>query len=372
MRETTWRDAAGAAREACWPSESAAPSLAPSLVGDETTAAAALRLARSGRHLVYQGDFRNARQLLAAMGRRLQGRRPSPAGDLAARWRAVRAGRREDHEVLSRLAVPFDPERGLELRRAPDVRAALLHAFGDAGARPMLVPLREVLGAMGALEWRRKGVPVPALGGRVHPHHGVFAPVRGEHVELVAAELDASPAAGKLAFDLGTGTGVLAILLAQRGARVVATDLAPAAVASAREDVERFGLSARVEVVEADLFPPGRADLVVANPPWLPGEPETPLDRAVYDPGGDFLRRFLEDLADHLAPGGEGWLVISDLAEALGLRPPGFLEAAVAGAGLTVAGRRLARPAHPRSRDKADPLHEARARESVTLYRLRP
>jgi len=371
MRETTWRDAAGAVRRASWPSDGPPPGRAPALAGDATTAAAALRLARAGRTLVYQGDFHNARQLLAAMARRLARGRPSPAGDLESRWRAVRSGRREDHLVLSRLLVSFEPERGLELRRAPDVRAALAHAFGEASERPLLVPLREVLGAVGSLEWRRKGVAVPAIGGRVHPRHGVFAPVRGEHVDLVAAELDATSVAGKLAFDVGTGTGVLAILLAQRGARVVATDVAAAALSSAREEVARFGQSERVEVVEADVFPPGRADLVVANPPWLPGEPETSLDRAVYDPGGAFLRRFLAGLAEHLAPGGEGWLVTSDLAELLGLRPPGFVEGAVAAAGLTLAGRRQARPAHPRSRDRADPLHEARARESVTLYRLR-
>jgi methylase of polypeptide subunit release factors len=78
---------------------------------------------------------------------------------------------------------------------------------------------------------------------------------------------------------------VLATVLAHRGvARVVATDADPRAVACAAENLERLGFGARTEVVLTDLFPPGRAPLVVANPPWLPGRPRTPLDHAVYDP----------------------------------------------------------------------------------------
>jgi prophage antirepressor-like protein len=92
----------------------------------------------------------------------------------------------------------------------------------------------------------------------------------------------------------------------------------------------------------------------------------------VCDPGGGFLDRFLTGLRDHLAPGGEGWLVLSDLAEVLELRAPGAVEAAAAAAGLSVSALRSARPSHPRAADAGDPLHEARARETVTLYRLRP
>jgi len=370
MGEIIWRDASGSEHRAAWVSEVGPPSRSPELVGDATKAADALRRARAERFLVYQGDYHNARQLLAAMGRRLARARPAPSGSLSERWRAVRAARREEHEVLSRLLVPVDEELGLPLGRAPDLRAALTHALGGAPGRAFLLPLREVLGAVGSLEWRRRGVEVPALGGRVHPRHGVFAPVRGEHVSLVAEELAALPLAGKVAFDVGTGTGVLAILLARHGARVVATDLSPAAVLSAREDVALFGVAETVEVLELDLFPPGRADLVVANPPWVPGEPETPLDRAIYDPGGAFLRRLLEGLGDHLTEGGEGWLVISDLAELVGLRPPGFLERAASEAGLAIAGLRSTHPTHRRSQDQEDPLSEARTRETVTLYRL--
>jgi methylase of polypeptide subunit release factors len=196
--------------------------------------------------------------------------------------------------------------------------------------------------------------------------------VRGEYADLVGAALASRDLAGKVVFDVGTGTGVLAFLAARRGATVVATDSEPRAVACARENAERLGLAGRVEVREADLFPEGRADLILCNPPWVPADAHTPLERAVYDPGGRFLSGFLAGLRDHLAPGGEAWLVVSDLAERLGLRGPGALEAAFAGAGLHRAEVRSAPASHPRSKDPDDPLHEARAGEVTSLHVLRP
>ncbi|MCL2635164.1 MAG: class I SAM-dependent methyltransferase, partial [Betaproteobacteria bacterium] len=205
--------------------------------------------------------------------------------------------------------------------------------------------------------------------GRIHPHYGVFSPVRGEYVDLVAeAPL---PADGALAFDIGTGSGILAAVLARRGvARVVATDRDARALACARENVERLGLAAQVEVLEADLFPPGRAALVVCNPPWLPATPSAPIEYAVYDPDSSMLRGFLSGLAAHLAPGGEGWLIISDLAEHLGLRSRQQLLDWIAAAGLVVRGRLETTPRHGKASDRGDPLHAARAAEITSLWRL--
>jgi methylase of polypeptide subunit release factors len=230
---------------------------------------------------------------------------------------------------------------------------------------------------IGAHQWRSKGVDVPALGTRVHPHYGVFAPVRGEYVDLVAqAPLPPavlrSPATGT-AFDLGTGTGVLAAVLARRGVdRVVATDISPRALACARENVQRLGLTDRIEVSGPGLFPEGRADLVVCNPPWLPARPTSPIEQGVYDPDSTMLNGFLTGLSAHLRPGGEGWLVLSDLAEHLGLRTRRQLLDAIEAAQLRVVDRIDTRPRHPRSADAGDPLHAARSAEVTSLWRLTP
>jgi methylase of polypeptide subunit release factors len=356
-----------------WLSPSAPPPGRLGRADDRTTAAAALTRAKQGETLVYRGDYRNARQLLAAMGRRLatQRERTTGAGDLLARFQAERQARRQEHLLLSRLAIPLDAGPSLPLAHAPDVQAALAEPL-RAAAWPGLLPLRDLLGMIGAHEWRRKGVDVPALGARIHPRYGVFAPVRGEHVDLVAEAARRWPVAGKQALDVGTGSGVLAFLLARAGATVTATDLSAEALVSTGEDAARLGLGGQVTPLLADLYPEGAFDLVVCNPPWLPAEAVTPLDRAIYDPGGAFLAGFLAGLRAHLAPGGEGWLILSDLAERIGLRREGEVAEAIGAAGLVVSGGFEAVPSHPRSQDAADPLHAARSREITSLRRLTP
>ncbi|MPY59998.1 class I SAM-dependent methyltransferase [Streptomyces spongiae] len=325
--------------------------------------------------LLWRGDFHNARRLLRAMGRRVD-RKPPGRGDGPAEYfHLYRRARRHRARVLGRLVVLLEGDHSLGLRRAPDLRRACAEAYGPPGG-PMAISLTELLGVIGAHQWRTRGVRVSALGARVHPHYGVFSPVRGEYVDLVAgapfpggtATRGARP---RTAFDLGTGTGVLAAVLARRGIdRVVATDINPRALACARDNVRRLRLTGRVDVEGPCLFPDGRADLVVCNPPWLPGRPTSDLEYGVYDRDGDMLRGFLYGLADHLEPGGEGWLVLSDLAEHLGLRARGELMASIEAAGLRVVERTDTRPRHPRARDTADPLHAARAAEITSLWRL--
>jgi hypothetical protein len=82
------------------------------------------------------------------------------------------------------------------------------------------------------------------------------------------------------------------------------------------------------------------------------------------------LKGFLGGLAAHLAPGGEGWLILSDFAEHLGLRSREQLLAMIEQAGLTVIARHDVRPTHPRASDASDPLHAARAAEVTSLWRL--
>jgi len=174
-----------------------------------------------------------------------------------------------------------------------------------------------------------------------------------------------------IALDIGTGTGVLAAVLARRGiTRVVATDQDPRALVCARANLTRLGLQAQVEVIAANLFHEGLASLIVCNPPWLPARPGSPIEGAVYDEGSRMLLGFLKGLAAHLAPGGEGWLILSDFAEHLGLRSRGELLAAIESAGLKVLGRLDTKPDHPKAQDENDPLHRARAAELTSLWRL--
>ena len=367
---------AGESCSARWRSEAGvAPPRRVQIADDTLSADAAYRLACEGTALFWRGDFQNAKQLLQAMARRIERkpRKTQTASRAASEsFHLQRMAQAQRARTLGMLLIPFLADHLIPLRRAPDVRAACEAVYGAADT-PYVISLRELLGLIGACEWRRNGVEIPALGDRIHPHYGVFSPVRGEYVALVAdAPLPAALSSTSIAFDIGTGTGVLAAVLARRGVkRIVATDQDERALACARENIARLGLCDQVDVVQADLFPPGRAPLVVCNPPWVPARPSSPLEHAVYDPDSRMLRGFLAGLAAHLVPDGEGWLILSDLAEHLQLRSRSELLSLVEAAGLKVSGRLDVRPTHPRASDTSDPLYAARAAEITSLWRLR-
>ena len=94
------------------------------------------------------------------------------------------------------------------------------------------------------------------------------------------------------------------------------------------------------------------------------------MENGIYDPESRMLRGFLTKLPEHLEPSGEGWLILSDLAEHLGLRTRASLFEEFEAAGLRVLGRNDVPPRHPRAADKTDPLHDARAAEITSLWRL--
>ncbi len=376
----TWTESGGQ-HQARWRSEAGvAPPRRVLPVDDTLSADAAYRFASEGTTLLWRSDFQNARQLLQAMGRRADRKPRRPRKPAAPAASAAPAGAFHLHRqaqgqrarLLGSVLVTLEGDYSIALPRAPDMRAACQEAWGPPDGDPSVASLRELLGLIGAHEWRKKGVEIPALGpppgNRIHPHYGVFSPVRGEYLDLVAAAPLPSP---DLAFDIGTGTGVVAAILARRGVkRIVATDLDPRALACAGDNLRRLGLQDQVELLQADLFPPGLASLVVCNPPWLPARPSSPLEHAIYDEDSRMLRGFLQGLAAHLAPGGEGWLLMSDLAEHLGLRGAAELQGWIEAGGLRVLARHDIRPRHPKAGDAGDPLHAARAREVTSLWRL--
>ena len=372
-------DEAGEARTARWQSERGSPPPKNVIATDDRiTANDAYGLACQGVGMLWRSDFQNARQLLTALASRVdrkaaQSRAPASSEAITAdTFNRVRQARSQRARTLGMLLIELDADYGIALRRAPDVKAACRHACGPATG-PMVISLRELLGVIGAHQWFLRGIEIPAAGGNIHPHYGVFTPTRTDYVDLVAkAPWPAGAGRPGLAFDVGTGTGVLAAVLARRGAlRVVATDTDPRAIACATENINRLGLSQRVQVAQTAFFPEGRADLVICNPPWVPARPGSPLERGIYDENGGMLQGFLSGLAAHLTPEGEGWLILSDLAERLGLRTREALLAQINAAGLTVAARHDVRPQHPRSFDAGDPLHAARRAEVTSLWRLK-
>ena len=370
--------------QAHWRSENGVLPPKRVIVADDTlTAETAYRYACEGVAILWKGDFQNARQLLQAITRRVD--RPSKKSKKDVdkilspldRFNQHRLKQSQRARILGSVLMACNADHSITLRRAPDISKACIEAYGLA-KDPYVVSLRELLGVIGAHEWRKNGVLIPALSNdielRIHPHYGVFSPVRGEYVQLVLkAPLPKAIQTNSLAFDIGTGTGVLAIALIYRGiAQVVGADQDQRALSCAMENIARLGLETQVQIIEADLFPPGKAALVVCNPPWIPARPSSPLERSVYDPESLMLKGFLGGLVDHLLPDGEGWLILSDLAEHLGLRTREELLEMIHLAGLVVLGRLDVKPLHKKVFDGKDALHSARVAETTSLWRLAP
>lgn len=175
-----------------------------------------------------------------------------------------------------------------------------------------LVDLQELHG-----QWERyaRGVPMAVLGQPLRPFAGVYAPKRTVHLELFATWLAGWQGPRRRAVDVGTGSGVLALMLARAGFETVAaTDCNPNAVESTRREVERHGLQEHVRPLHVDLLgsPREPVDLVVFNPPWTQGPVRHPLDRALYF-DDDLFERFFDAAHQHIGAEGRVVLLFSDL-----------------------------------------------------------
>jgi len=140
------------------------------------------------------------------------------------------------------------------------------------------------------------------------------------------------PAGMRRALDIGTGSGCLAVALAQYWPQVTvdAVDISTDALAVAERNIRRHGLGKRVRAVHSDLFralPGQRYDLILANPPYVPQasmatlapefrwEPSIAL--AAGDDGLDLVRRILAEAAEHLAETGILVCEVGEAAEAV-------------------------------------------------------
>ena len=378
-------DEGGQACSAKWHSENGiAPHKKIQIADDTLTADIAYRLACEGTAILYRGDFQNARQLLQALVRRVD--KPTKKSKRVDKlnkektkspldtFNLHRLAQSQRARILGMLLIQVNTDHSISLRRAPDVQQACLDVYGEQ-ADSYVISLRELLGVISAHEWRKNGVPILARGDEpicVHPHYGVFSPVRGEYIQLVCnASWPKAVSTNSLAFDIGTGTGALSVVLAMRDIqKIIATDVDDRAIACAQDNIDRLDLSSQIEIQKTDLFPEGRAALIVCNPPWLPARPSSPLEHAVYDPESRMLKGFLAGLKEHLLPEGEGWLILSDLAEHLGLRTRVELLEWIEQAGLRVQKREDTKPQHKKVFDQTDALHAARSAEVTSLWRL--
>jgi len=128
------------------------------------------------------------------------------------------------------------------------------------------------------------------------------------------------PLRGKKVLDVGTGSGILGLYCAMQGANVTASDIDEDAVTEAGKNAERLGV--QLKLIISDLFSnvPGRFDLILFNPPYLPSERVE--DRSVDGgSGGTVLaERFLHGLGDHLEKHAYALLLLSSLNDSSSLK----------------------------------------------------
>jgi release factor glutamine methyltransferase len=142
-----------------------------------------------------------------------------------------------------------------------------------------------------------------------------------EDTFLLADNLDVRK--GERVLELGTGCGLLAILAARAGGKVVATDINPSALECARANAAAHGVMDYIDFCLGDLFEPvqhERFDLIIFNPPYLPVRPDEALGSSLdlaWEAGPDgraVIDRFLKELPDHLTPDGRAMFVQSSLS----------------------------------------------------------
>lgn len=169
-------------------------------------------------------------------------------------------------------------------------------------------------------------------------------PETEELVEKVIRESDLGERERPVVADVGTGTGCIAIALAewQPAIKVWALDQSSSALALARKNVAEHGLAERVSLVESDLLaalPPPKVDAIVSNPPYIPDddyralplhirdhEPELAL--AAGPEGLSVYERLAPEAYDRLVPG--GWLFLE-----IGAEQADAVKALVEGAGFS-------------------------------------
>jgi len=139
----------------------------------------------------------------------------------------------------------------------------------------------------------------------------VFSPLFYSETELFAGSMPSQK--GKAFLEIGCGTGVISVVAARHGAaRVVAADVNPHAVANTRLNVERHGLTDIIAIRQGDLFDPIEAEQRFDTIFWAlpvadidrPRSRLSILERAIFDPGFELCRRFMELGRSYLAPNG--------------------------------------------------------------------
>ncbi len=195
------------------------------------------------------------------------------------------------------------------------------------------ITFAEYLGMNGAWQWYEHGIKYPVLDHRIHPFYGVYFPTRHDHLFLLDQWLIKNKRF-KRAIDVGTGCGVLAFLMHNRGIRDIhATDINQNAIYGLQQEIVRQGKKQFEGIFpeHASLlgsFQPASENLIVFNPPWIPDIPEKMLDRASYFEQG-FFDLFFDEMTAKCPAGTTLLIFFSNYAILAGITNKHPIEEAI-------------------------------------------
>jgi SAM-dependent methyltransferase len=297
----------------------------PVVKDDETKPSEVLNLIRLGKAVVMIGDFAYIVGVLKYLDRSkyeiVDSTKFEYISNKFERSRLIEGACRD---ALYKLLVVFKDDRLVGVANQPELAGFI--DWLEGGSRRLvgssiIVPVRKVLRVASDIKRYRDGIYIDALEDRIWVFPHIYPPCDRKVVAMLADNLEVKPTDRVL--DMGTGTGTLAFIAARKGAeKVTATDVSSQAVKNARFNVEKLGLSGRVEVRgPAHLFDDvkeERFDIVLFNAPWVYGEPQNIYEAAIYDKDGALITEFFRGVGDHLTEGGAIYLQYGNTSELTG------------------------------------------------------
>jgi len=255
-------------------------------IDQRTSPQQAVSRLRKGEQLIVTDQYSTGANILDQLSLTL---RPPSA---SATYPIKRAFQKKFRKVALRLLVNIRNHK-VQLSDARDI-GLLTELYPKISSFSLpFIQMQELFGA-----WNTyiHGVHFAVLGHKIHPFYGTYAPTRTSHLELFATWLSQYKGSREQAIDVGTGSGILAFILAKnRFQKITATDSNPNAIESVVREKQRLS-SRSIEAVHCDLLTkaPQPVDLIVFNPPWIQGDIEGLIDGALYYEDGLFERFFAQ------------------------------------------------------------------------------
>ncbi len=321
----------------------------------------ALERLQWSRGMIVEGSYATAIALYTWLKKRISSKHP------VRDYISSRRTKELIHETTRKIFLEVKDHK-INLHKSPE-NPFLKALYPDKTG--FIISLPDILGMNGAWQWCKKGIVYPVLEHRIHPFYGVYFPMREKHLVMFDQWIKRNKQKYKNAIDIGTGCGILSFVMAKHGIKsIYATDINPNAVYSTRTEAERLGLDRCIDVERASLFgsQKKRGELVVFNPPWLPGDCYNEIDRGIYY-DKQFFQNFFNQAENGLDKGNTLAIIFSTFAIEAGLTDHNPVEKEINNRQSFVVEDKLTRKAYEEGEYYSKSwLSEIRTKEKIELW----